>query len=152
MSIIKNITLISMFTMVACTEGKDTGEPQSSPSEHWNSGAVGICEVEREDPFTVTDASLDGDTIVVDVSYSGGCGSHDWQFCWDGNIAESMPYQVFVSIGHNANGDSCEMEKTDTINVDLGELEEAPAEDAVTEAEEPAAEAAPEAEQAPAEA
>ena len=74
MSIIKNITLISMFTMVACTEGKDTGEPQSSPSEHWNSGAVGICEVEREDPFTVTDASLDGDTIVVDVSTGSRCG------------------------------------------------------------------------------
>jgi hypothetical protein len=117
---------LCVWGLVACNGRPDEMDSGSGDdtvqSEHWNSGEVELCEVEREDPFTVYAVSLDGDNLVVDVSYSGGCGSHDWQACWNGDVAESMPYQVFVSIGHNANGDSCEMEVTDTLTIGLGEL------------------------------
>ena len=113
------ITALTLCGITACTDGKDTGEL----SDDWNAGEVFICDIEKEDPFTITSVAIEDDKIVVGVSYSGGCAAHDWQVCWDGDVAESAPVQVWLDIGHNANGDSCEMEKTESLSIGLGALE-----------------------------
>ena len=86
------------------------------------SGTLIVCTPQHDDGYELASATIEGDTLTVGVSYSGGCGSHEWELCWDGEIMESAPVQVQLTLGHNANGDSCEAIETDSIQFDISVL------------------------------
>jgi len=60
------------------------------------------------DPFDVLEAGISGDTLLVEVKYSGGCIEHDFTYCWDGAFLESDPVQVHTKISHDDKGDNCD--------------------------------------------
>ena len=62
---------------------------------------------EATDPITVISASTVGDTLVVDVSYGGGCTEHFVGVCWTGLFAALDQAQTKVSLSHDAQGDMC---------------------------------------------
>ena len=136
MNIPTNIFLIStaFIHLVACGDGKDTAEStnqadNTSTTQDDGDAAVNdfvlrMCEIEHQDPYTLGEISFDGSTMNIGVSYSGGCGSHEWQLCWDGGVAESFPVQISLALGHNANGDTCEMEKAEVLSFDISILDD----------------------------
>ena len=90
------------------------------------SDAVERCDGTPSDPFDLTDAaSIEGDTLLLPVGYSGGCADHAFRACWDGSFAESDPVQATLTIQHDANGDSCEAYLSETLAFDLSPLAEA---------------------------
>ena len=62
------------------------------------------------------------DTLEIDVGYSGGCETHEWTLCWDGQFMESDPVQVDLDLRHEANDDMCEAGIQETLSFDLQEL------------------------------
>ena len=89
-----------------------------------DSRTLEVCELQAEDDFQVDSLSIEGDTLIVNVSYSGGCADHEWQICWDGLTEDIFPPQVYLNIGHNSNGDTCEAIRTETLEFDISSLQE----------------------------
>jgi hypothetical protein len=78
---------------------------------------------DHRDGYNVTDAWIEGATLVVDVSYSGGCATHDFELYWNGLIAETFPARASFRLVHDANGDFCEaIIRGDVRRFDLSEL------------------------------
>jgi len=73
----------------------------------------------RTDGVEVMGARADGDFLVLDVRYAGGCTVHDLDaVAWTGWM-ESNPVQLGVAVTHDAHGETCEALVTRTLTFDL---------------------------------
>jgi hypothetical protein len=73
------------------------------------------------DPYTEMDARIEGDTLFLNVEYSGGCADHDFDMC-HGMFMTSLPAQVNLELDHDANGDLCRALISETLRFDLTTL------------------------------
>jgi len=76
------------------------------------------------EPYALDDVALQGDQLVLNVSYSGGCRPHTFVAC-HGDFAESAPIQVQLRIGHTRHRDRCRGHVTEALVMDLSPLLEA---------------------------
>ena len=88
--------------------------PQATP--------LARCDMSPRDPLTVSEAVLDGDTILATVQYGGGCRPHRLTACWDTAIDESMPARAGMRIVHDANGDPCGSPQVAVLAIDVSSL------------------------------
>lgn len=105
-----------------CADGQwectDRACPETPP--------VGICgPTDPTDPIVVTNAALDGDTLVVSVEHGGGCVAHGYGSCWDGSFAESDPVQTWLQINHEDNDDPCDAIVAQDVTFDLTPMRDA---------------------------
>lgn len=77
------------------------------------------------DAYTINAATLEGDTLRINVSYSGGCETHAFTLVAEEQFLESFPVQLRVSLAHNANSDTCEALITEDYHFDLTPIKEA---------------------------
>ena len=71
------------------------------------------------DPVTLNSVSIEQDTLIVSVSYSGGCEDHEFTLLAAEAFMETDPVQLRMSIAHNGNGDLCEAWLTEELRFDL---------------------------------
>lgn len=62
---------------------------------------------------------IENDTLMLTISYSGSCASHDFTLVTNGNFMESDPVQLVVALTHDDNGDTCEAYPTRRYSFDL---------------------------------
>ena len=61
------------------------------------------------DPFDLEDIEIAGDTITLNITYSGGCKEHGFSlYMSPAAFLESYPVQANLYLRHNSNGDACE--------------------------------------------
>ncbi len=87
-----------------------------------NTGTVVISDADGDwgtDDYVLNSASITGDTLRLNVSYGGGCETHQFTLVTSGVFMESFPVQLAVSIAHNAKGDPCEAFLTEDYDFDL---------------------------------
>ncbi len=75
------------------------------------------------DKYQLDTATLEGDTLVVTVSYGGGCKEHLFALDASRAFMESDPVQLQVSLRHDAKGDPCQRWVTEDYTFDLSPLE-----------------------------
>lgn len=96
------------------------------PAEAKRRGATVISDNATDrwgkDVFELNEAAITGDTLAVNVSYSGGCRDHQFTFVTSGAFMESDPVQLSVALAHNANGDPCEAWITEGYLFDLAPI------------------------------
>ena len=71
------------------------------------------------DSFVLNDATITGDALTINVSYSGGCKNHEFTLVASDSFLESFPVQLSAYIVHNANDDTCEAYPTANYRFDL---------------------------------
>ena len=71
------------------------------------------------DAFALNTATIEGDILKVNLSYGGGCASHQFTLVASNSFHESSPVQLPIYIAHNANGDPCEAYPTDDYHFNL---------------------------------
>jgi hypothetical protein len=87
---------------------------------------VMLCDDEAPmDPLSIDSAAVQGNDLVLEVSYSGGCAEHVFGACWDGMFLESFPVQIGLAISHDDNDDHCDALGSEQITFDLSPLAEA---------------------------
>ena len=74
------------------------------------------------DDYVLNAATITGDTLTLNVSYSGGCERHDFTLVVADEFLESEPVQLRVVLAHNANKDACEAYPTEDYHFDLGAI------------------------------
>lgn len=108
-----------------CVDGVCAYPSTSGP---WTSGPdiplIGACDDGPDDGYELESLAIDVDTLVVTVSYSGGCEAHLFQACWDGSFMESFPVQAAVGLQHDGNDDACEAWITEELRIPLSSMRE----------------------------
>lgn len=100
---------------VQCKDKKEStvSEVQTEMEEESNKGDIQKLKIiegfsDREsDNFEVENASLEGDILSIDISYSGGCEDHEFDLYFNGAYMKSLPPKANLFLKHNANGDAC---------------------------------------------
>ncbi|MHA2176615.1 MAG: hypothetical protein ACXAB2_11260 [Candidatus Hodarchaeales archaeon] len=82
-------------------------------------------ESSSRDEFNFLEVELDNDFLAIQVSYSGGQQSHDFELIGPGEFMESFPIQTAFVLSHDSNGDLGEALITKTLLFDLKPLKEA---------------------------
>jgi hypothetical protein len=72
---------------------------------------------DKGDAFKILSYEKRGDELRVRVQYAGGCGSHDFEVFWDGQVRRDNP-QTSLIVLHRSN-DACEALIERTIEIDL---------------------------------
>ena len=62
---------------------------------------------------------IENDTLILTISYSGSCASHDFTLVTNGRFMESDPVQLVVALTHNDNDDTCEAYPTERYSFGL---------------------------------
>lgn len=91
----------------------------------WNYAfdAIGDCDGSESDAFTLNSLSLDGDELLAEVEYSGGCEDHTFTLCWPNqSFQESDPVQAALVISHDDPDDPCDSIVTETRRFPLASL------------------------------
>ena len=60
-----------------------------------------------ETQFNYDTVFVSGDTLVAVVTYSGGCGAHEFKLESNGPMLKSMPPKQPLRIVHRSDGDPC---------------------------------------------
>ncbi len=74
------------------------------------------------DHTNIQDAIVEGDLLMLDVVYGGGCEKHEFKlYGWKG-ITKSNPPQAEIFLSHNANNDVCDALIYNKLTFDLTPL------------------------------
>jgi hypothetical protein len=80
---------------------------------------------QKTDAYTIENAKIQGNKLFLDISYTGGCAWHKFEFVGSMAVMKSMPPQRAVKLIHDADNDSCESIVKQTIEIDISALADA---------------------------
>lgn len=61
----------------------------------------------ESDPFEVMAIRVEGDSLVVEVGYGGGCRTHAFELVRKAPLVRSMPPKWPLDVVHQSDGDPC---------------------------------------------
>ena len=126
---ISSLTLLTLLFAVGCDHMNnqviDKIDDAADGAQNIGTVTFGFTpEAHGTDAYTINAATLQADTLTLNVSYSGGCETHVFTLVAEERFLESFPVQLRVSLAHNANGDTCEAWITEDYHFDLTPLKE----------------------------
>jgi hypothetical protein len=74
---------------------------------------------QESDPITINSVLLEGNTLILEVEYSGGCEDHSYELIGSEGVMKSLPAKRSIKLIHNANGDSCRELVSETLKFDI---------------------------------
>ena len=78
-----------------------------------------IGEFKDSDLLEIQSAKIVGNTLLMVVTFSGGCAEHKFNFVGSPMIMKSLPAKRSVKLIHDKNDDSCRSLVTKTLEIDL---------------------------------
>jgi len=94
--------LIGSVTLTSCRTYEIT-----DASNH-EVGADETLDLQNDNPpFTFFDVKIEGDSLIVLVQYSGGCGNHEFEIEKVGFLMKSLPPKQPIRIIHRSDNDPC---------------------------------------------
>jgi hypothetical protein len=78
-----------------------------------------------QDRLEFGEMSIDGDTLIADVTYAGGCREHGFALVFSNGFLESEPVQVTGLVSHDSQRDLCRALVGRTLRFDLAPLRDA---------------------------
>jgi hypothetical protein len=116
------------FLLFSCEKDKSNNAPESGltlkASYDEYQSALNNRGPENSDPFTLNSVRVEGDSVIISVSYAGGCEKHFFEVVWDSAILYTNPPKIELIVLHNANGDHCEAYITEELMFSLDDLNE----------------------------
>lgn len=109
------------MTMILFSCGICKHKKQNSEETKMITATIGETN-QTSDSYSISDIKVKGNTMLIDISYSGGCEKHQFEMTGSQNIAKSLPPIRAIQLVHKANGDSCKKMVMETIEVDIKEL------------------------------
>ncbi len=84
----------------------------------------GAREIEeaKQKTYTLNSFSFNGDTLIMEVTYTGGCGQNTFELYSNGLLMKSLPPQINVYLEHSIENETCKKEIKKTLKFDLSPL------------------------------
>ncbi|TXI85187.1 MAG: hypothetical protein E6Q37_06925 [Crocinitomicaceae bacterium] len=74
---------------------------------------------EESTPITIEKAKIEGNELVLDVSYGGGCQEHEFKLIGSEMISKSLPPIRAIKLVHIGNNDMCKALIMQTLKFDI---------------------------------
>jgi len=122
-SIMKSLLIFTIALMIfGCKSHKNAKNSiNQTNSETMLKATIGDINT-TSDLIDISDISVKGNVISINVSYSGGCNDHTFQLIGSENISKSLPPLRTIQLVHNANGDACRKLEERTLEFDISDL------------------------------
>jgi hypothetical protein len=72
--------------------------------------------------YSIRSFSISGDTLKIEVTYSGGCGTHTFDLYSNALLKKSLPPQVDVTLEHKSEKETCNKDVTELLLFDINPL------------------------------
>lgn len=115
------ICCISFVTLVACMHTKKSQtswnkEDKIQPEAKEQYPQAEIRELaSTTNPFKILKAEIIGDYMEFEVSYTGGCETHEFKLVGSPILTKSLPPIRNIQLEHNNKGDKCKAIKTEKL-------------------------------------
>lgn len=76
---------------------------------------------QKKDDFEIESLNIEGDTLAIEVSYSG-CDQHDWALYGNRYYRKSLPPQLNLFLYHDQYGDDCKKRSKTTLYYNIKEV------------------------------
>lgn len=124
---LKNITFLLLVAGIAfsCNCKKKAAKEAEAKSNLTTNKVIiqpGYTAPKTNDSFTVDNAIVEGDNLVMYVTYGGGCKEHEFKAYASDIYMKSMPPKLGLNIEHNANEDLCKALVKDTVVFDISTI------------------------------
>lgn len=74
------------------------------------------------DAFMIENLGIEGSTLIINVSFSGGCKDHVFDLYFNGMYAKSLPVQATLNLKHTGNGDACRELVSRELKFDISKM------------------------------
>ena len=119
------LTLCTLFLAIGCDRIESQFMDKTDEATDDSTTVIAANpEAWGTDAYVINAATIEADTLHINVSYSGGCETHAFTLVAEPRFLESFPVQLHVSLAHNANGDTCEELITEDHVFDLTAIKE----------------------------
>jgi len=121
--LLTSILLISIL-MLNCKSRKQSADKEKKSNQEVSAIIVHESYSYPKDaaPFEITKATIKGDILTLDVSYSGGCKEHSFSLHGTKMYMKSMPPKLGIFLEHDSNDDTCRELKTEQLNFNISEI------------------------------
>ena len=75
-----------------------------------------------KDGIQILSSNIEGNTLTLDCTFSGGCEPHDFHIYFNGMSAKSLPPKINIELYHDAHNDNCEAKISQTLKINLIDL------------------------------
>lgn len=110
--------LVSACGLHKNNSNSDSGQTNSNIMLTATIGEVNVAS----DPVSISDIRVQGNTMFIDVSYSGGCKEHVFLLTGSSMIAKSLPPIRHIQLVHESNDDMCKKMVMQTLEIDIKAL------------------------------
>ena len=76
----------------------------------------------KQKTYTLNSFTIQGDTLSLEVTYTGGCGQNTFELYSNGLLMKSLPPQFNVYLEHTIENETCKKEIKRTLKFDLSPL------------------------------
>ena len=131
---IVSLTLLTLLFPIGCDRIENVIDKTDKAGNIGNVVFSSTPDAWGTDAYTINFANLQDDTLTVNVSYGGGCETHEVTLVAEEEwFLESSLVGLSISLAHNANGDRCKAWITEDYHFDLTPIKEVYQEDYRTE-------------------
>lgn len=123
----KNILFIfACLLFVNCASTKAVKTTESTTPSETNDLIVAKAKVGEfakvNDPLKIENVTMQGNLMLIEVTYGGGCKDHNFELIGSPAIAKSFPPQRGIQLVHKSNNDMCRALIKKTISIDVTDL------------------------------
>ncbi len=111
---------LSIF-LIGCGIKTHTEDNFSTNSDEIIKAKIGRVN-QYSDTFVFNSVEINGNYLLLEIIYKGGCKEHDFNFVGSSTISKSIPPIRVVQLVHLANKENCEKEIVKKLKVDISEL------------------------------
>jgi hypothetical protein len=74
------------------------------------------------DAFEILSQKVEGDKLIMEVQYGGGCELHTFELISNGAYMKSLPMKLNMWLTHNGRNDMCRAMLTNTLTFDISSI------------------------------
>ena len=122
------IAFSSLFFLCACSTKKNLKAPlvtntETEMKEQYPQAEIGPFS-KKNDSFKIIHATIRGNFMEIEVSYSGGCDMHEFRLIGNQSLSKSVPPLRNIQLVHNAKNDACKKLITEKVTFSISNLAE----------------------------
>lgn len=114
--------LVCFTVFVSCK----TVQTTTSLEDHSEETRVEETQELTNSPFSFIEVAIEGDTLIAQVQYSGGCGNHQFKIEKNGFLMKSLPPKQPILITHRSDKDPCRALIREELKFYIGDFKGTP--------------------------
>ena len=122
------ILSIGLLALVSCHSSKKVVENSAVKSTQNNIPKIPVIIAtigdfpKENEPVEIRKAEIKNNILYLSISYSGGCGQHNFELIGSKNITKSLPPTREIQLIHKIENDNCTNIITRNIEVSISNL------------------------------